>query len=186
MVTTYPDNHGGSVDYGSFLDILEDDASFFSPPNNLRQKVGTGGLPATIIRRAEEVVADNKIDFTPYAQAYLVMTEKALQKARDDRMRTRIHINALLRPLMQIKANCAMFGYPLLTEVAAIAQSFLDNIASLDDDALDVIDAHVKTIQIILQHELRGDGGRQGENLMNELDSVCERYYKRRNIQPVF
>lgn len=164
----------------------EGDARFIMPPNLLKEKVGSGGLPLSVIQRADEVIRDTEIDFTPTAQILMRGIENALKTAEQDGMRTRTHITLLSGPIMQMKANCGMFGYPLLSDIAAISLGFLENVVVLDDDAMAVIRAHIKTMTIVLAQGLRGHGGKQGIHLIAELRKVCDRYYRRYDIKPNF
>src|SRR5690606_34435006 len=82
-------------------------------------------------------------------------------------------------PVMELKANGAMFEYPLISDVAGILLNFLENLQDLNDDALEIVKVHRRTLHVIVTSRLRGTGGRDGQALLQELVDACERYFKK-------
>lgn len=82
---------------------------------------------------------------------------------------------------MQLKANGGMFQYQLISEIAALALHFLENVETVNDDALQVVDVHAKTIHIIIANDLKGDGGKEGYALVKELEKACKRFFGKYN-----
>jgi hypothetical protein len=80
---------------------------------------------------------------------------------------------------MDLKASGGMFGYGLVTEVADVALDFLERLDHLNDDALEIIEIHHKTLGTIIASGLRGNGGKAGLSLSKELYGACQRYYKK-------
>lgn len=152
-------------------------ARFINPPNILKQKVGTGGIDESLLDKSQNHIETADLDFTPFAQQFLADFSSLIKKAKatsDGAL-----INKMVAPIMQIKANGGMFRYQLLSDVADICLQFLEEIKTLDKDSLDVIEAHERTLQIILKHKLKGSGGAEGYALVKELDKACRRYFKK-------
>mgnify|MGYP001085751578 CR=1 FL=1 len=160
------------------------DINYINAPNYLKQKVGSGGIPPKLIEDAQKVIENNEVDFTPYTQNFLDFISATIDKALKSKFRTHDHVTEMIYPVMQLKAHGGMFRQPLISEIAASALSFLENIYVLDDDALDVIKAHYNALKPILENRIRGLGGKEGQILVKELHNVCQRYYTKYDISP--
>jgi hypothetical protein len=152
---------------------------FIKPANVLKQKVGSGGLSDDIIDNAQTFIEENNIDFLPYAESFLEEFSKRIRdyKSLGDDFENRR--DALIRPVMQLKANGGMFRYRLVSDVADIALQFLEAIEEINEDGINVLKAHEKTIRIIIDNKLAGDGGSEGYDLVKELDGACKRYFSK-------
>lgn len=155
---------------------------YHSPLNVLRKKVGTGGIDPFILQTAEEFINSNQTDFTPYAEKILERMAEAVKEARGQDRTERDVIDAISEPIMELKANGAMFRYFLVSEVADVMLNFLENIAELNDDAFGIIEVHQKTLEVILKNKLQGAGGKEGQALAQELYDACNRYRKKYEI----
>ncbi|HEY8192161.1 MAG TPA: hypothetical protein VIG74_07030, partial [Alphaproteobacteria bacterium] len=155
---------------------------YHNPPNVLRQKVGKGGIDPQILQMAEEFIAANQIDFTPHAEKILQKLAAAIKVAKKQDRAERAVIDTISGPIMELKANGAMFRYFLVTEIADVMLTFLENIDELNDDAFEIIGVHQKTLEAILSNVLMGDGGKEGRALAQELYDACNRYRKKYEI----
>ncbi len=160
-------------------DNKKKNAKFHMPQNALRLKAGYGGLPPQAMERAEEFIRNNDVDFTGIAQSILDRLDRSVEAVKRDQHHTKEAINRIVGPIMEMKANGAMFKYELLTDVADIILNFLENSQSLDHDILEIVDVHRKTFQVIIAKQLKGDGGTQGDILIRELEEACARYHKK-------
>lgn len=154
---------------------------FIKPPNRLKLKVGHGGIDESLLDRADAFIQSCEIDFKPIAQDLLDNLKETVRLARSTTTteeRKKANDN-LSNAIMQLKANGGMFRYQLISEIAGLALHFLDSLHDLNDDALNVIDVHQKTIHIIVANDLSGDGGKEGYELVKELEGACNRYYKK-------
>ncbi|GJL85233.1 MAG: hypothetical protein DHS20C02_10080 [Micavibrio sp.] len=152
-------------------------ARFIKPPNILKQKVGVGGIDESLLDQSQEYIENTDLDFAPIAQQFLKEFSSYIKKART--AKGEINKEKLVRPIMQLKANGGMFRYQLLTDVADICLQFLEGIEGLNKDAIEVLAAHEKTLELIILHQLKGDGGGEGYALVKELDKACKRYFKK-------
>lgn len=78
--------------------------------------------------------------------------------------------------VMQLKANAAVFHYRLVGNLAQVMLGFLESLTHIDDNALEIVDAHHKTLNAIIAKQMKGDGGQHGQELQQELIRACERY----------
>lgn len=153
---------------------------FIRPPNTLKQKAGNGGIPESLIRQAQVVMENFESDFRPEARRLVNALDAALKEAeaavRDERDFSR---ESLIHPVMQLKAAGGMFKYELISDVADICLQFMENITEYNKDTFEVIKIHKTTIQTILSNNLRGNGGKEGYALVQELHRACVRYSRR-------
>ena len=160
-------------------------AEFSMPPNNLKSKVGSGGISDDILGKAESLLENNTVDFMPLADMYLNTLIRAIDAAKDMNVDALSDddneslIAGMLYPAMQLKANGGMFRYQLVTRIADRLIQFLEVIAKPDIDALEIVMAFQATIRAIVLGRITGDGGRHGSELMHALEDACERYFER-------
>lgn len=155
-------------------------AQFITPPNRLKMKAGNGGLPQQVIEEAQKTMDAFEVDFGPDASRLIVK----LSEARKHVLKT-VNQNQpydkddIINPVMQLKANGGQFKYQLISDVADICLQFLETLEDYNPEALDVVKAHETTIEIIINSNLRGSGGKEGSKLVEELHNACARYFKK-------
>ncbi|MCD8498000.1 MAG: hypothetical protein LRZ85_07965 [Alphaproteobacteria bacterium] len=150
-------------------------ARFINPPNRIKQKAGSGGISDTLIERAQFHIETSDFDYTPEAEIHIKALSDIIAGLKKGK--TTGPVDPLINPVMQLKASGGMFHYQLVSDVADIALNFLESLKTLNDAALDVVQAHLHTIRIIMNNKLKGDGGKEGFALIQELDKACQRYY---------
>ncbi len=156
---------------------------FINPPNVLKQKVGGGGIDPKRLEKAQNFIDENKLEFEPYAENYLETINAVIANYKAGKLDDRTAIDDMIRPIMQLKANGGMFKYSLISDIADIVLLFLENIDTLNDEAISVVLVHQKTLQVIIGNKLRGTGGQEGTILARELEKACLRYYKKYKIE---
>ena len=158
-------------------------AKFHNPPNKLREKVGYGGLEPTRLERAEAFIEENELDFTPYAESLIKRLDAIIKDLKSGDISHEEGRGALIRSIMEIKANGGMFKFMLLSEIADVILNFLENIEETNDDAMNIIDAHQNTVKVIVGNQLTGSGGREGKAISMELYAACNRYYEKYKVK---
>ncbi|MBU0858580.1 MAG: hypothetical protein KJ667_01465 [Alphaproteobacteria bacterium] len=145
----------------------------------LQAKVGIGSIDEKKIRRSQKLMDNAGVDFVPMAQQYLDELGTAIEAARtmtaNDTPKKKIQ--AMIEPVMQIKANAGMFDYTLVGVLANVMLNFLETLERVDDDVIAIVDAHHKTLKILLGNNMKGDGGEYGRQLQAELKDACRRYF---------
>lgn len=156
-------------------------AEFFTPPNPLKLKVGSGGLSEDILNKAEALLQNNSMEFSPLAEMYLDAMMKGIEQARTppEGLDNETIIAAILFPGMQLKANGSMFHYDLITQISDRFIQFMEVIDTVDNEALEIILAFHTTIRAVLLGRIKGDGGKRGDDLMNALIAACYRYFEK-------
>jgi hypothetical protein len=98
--------------------------------------VGYGGLSEETLDKAQALVENTSVDFRPMAETYLSSMMRAIRRARNPgsaRDGEKL-ITGMLYPAMQLKANGAMFRYPLVTRIGDRLIRFLEAIQAPDED----------------------------------------------------
>jgi hypothetical protein len=156
------------------------EAKIYKANKMLQAKVGTGVVEKEKIETCQQKINENTTDFEPMAKDFLDELAQAVQLAqsgKQDLQELRQHVT---QPVMQLKANGAMFGYTLIGDMANIMLSFLESVTKIDNDIISIIDAHHKTLTAIVRNNMKGDGGANGKAMKEELMSACKRYMEKR------
>ena len=159
------------------------EAGIIKADYSLQKRIGIGPLDKARLERCREVADNMSVDFGPVAGASLEALAEAVSEARKGELETDAVKSMMTVPVMQLKANGAMFDYPLIGSLANIMLSFLESIEDLDEDAISIVSAHHKTLSAIVAKELKGDGGKYGVLMQDELRGACRRYFTKRKLQ---
>lgn len=147
----------------------------------LKTKVGLGGLPDTVLDKAQAHIETNPADFRPLGEAYLENLENGVKQARTppETLDQETIIAHMLFPVMQLKANGGMFHYDLVTHISDKLIQFLEVIDDANPDALEIVMAFHTTIKAILLAQIKGNGGKRGDELYKALVDACHRYFEK-------
>ncbi len=159
-------------------------ARFYPASDNLRQKMGTGGIDPQVLERAEQQFAQAEKDYLPLAAGIFKKLETAIAEVSAEKIGERDAIERIAGPVMELKATGGMFGYALISEIAAVALDFLENVDAPDKDVMDIVKIHQRSLNAILTSRIKGQGGKEGLALSRELQAACQRYYTKHNITP--
>jgi hypothetical protein len=152
----------------------------------LQAKIGSGEIDDQKIEKMQKIMDETAVDFAPMAAELLKVLATAIEKAKARAGNDQALITLMTDPVMQIKANGAMFGYALVGNLANIVLHFLENIDSIDDTVIEIVEAHYKTLTMIVNNKLSGSGGDHGAQLEKELRDACSRYFARRGTEISF
>ncbi len=147
----------------------------------LQAKVGSGNIDDERISKSQTIIETDSTDFAPMAREFLDQLEKALALVPNEPADVKKSIQPVIVEIMQIKANAAMFNYGLMGTLANIVLNFLENLDSWNQDAHDIVDAHLKTQRLIINNGMKGSGGEYGTQLTTELRDACSRYFARKS-----
>lgn len=152
--------------------------SVIKPTLALQAKVGTGRVPTTTIKRCQALLDNNPYDFTPMGQSIVDRLKTQIDKIRSGEIQYEDAKEKILESVMQLKGNGKMFGYDLVSILATIMMSFLESIDTVNKDAIDIVDAHRRSLDIIFKKKIKGSGGLQGQQFEEELKNACIRYFR--------
>ncbi len=150
----------------------------------LQTKAGRGKIDDHKIRACQDALAQKTSDFKPVAIEFLDQLEIALENAaQSEEGDLDTHKAKIFKPVFDLKASAKMFKYDLVTIMTNIMVDFLERIKTLDQDAVEIVRAHHKTLTLIVLKKMSGTGGDSGKALAKELQSACARYFSKRNTQ---
>lgn len=159
-------------------DSYENRRNIIKASRILQSKVGAGEIDQAKISKMQKIIDDSPVDFAPMAGPLLDELKAAIDKARKTNTgNDRALIAAMTAPVMQIKANASMFKYTLVGRLAGIVLDLLENISTLDTAIIEIVEAHHKTLDLIVSNRMTGDGGNYGAQLEAELRDACKRYF---------
>jgi hypothetical protein len=152
-------------------------AELITPPNRLKEKVGSGGLNETTLAKAQGSMESSIVDFQPVAQPFLDMITRGLDEIKTGNLAGEKAVETLIYPAMQLKAQGTMFSYPCVTDIGDVLVNFLEVVPNIDQDVIEIVVAHKRAINSVIVHKLKGDNGRVGKELKSALIDACNRYY---------
>lgn len=146
----------------------------------LQAKAGRGEVNEDKIKQSQDVIDQAKlnVDFIPLANGYLDDLEKAVAAARNGGDDEEL-LQGLIEPIMQLKGNATMFNYDLVGNLTSTMLNFLEAQENINNDIIDIADAHHRTIKRIVDDQIHGDGEDMGRELEQELRDACRRYIKK-------
>lgn len=154
------------------------DVRIFKANRSLQATVGTGNIDEEAVKKSQKVIDENTTDFKPIALDCLKRLQEGLANAQDtegDNMKALL--SGISQPVMDLKANAKMFKYDLVSALTGVMLHFLESLEKLDKDALHIVDAHLKTVRVIVIKEMKGNGGAYGQEILKELENACNRYH---------
>ena len=155
----------------------ETKARIYKASKALQLKAGVGDFTPDKLVKTDRVIEENTIDFSDIAEDFLLNLLEGIKKAKAGAGTTEELSSGLIRPVMSLKAHGKMFKFDLVTSLADIVLGFLEHVKELDADVIDIVEAHHKTLSLIIRKGIRGDGGGSGPLLKAELNDACRRYY---------
>ncbi len=162
-------------------DPKSEEAKVIKANKVLQTKVGTGKLDEDLLAKCQDVMDGNNVDFEPMAKEFLDLLAAAVKEAKSPDIEKEKAIQNMTAPVMQLKANAALFKFNLIGNLANVMLSFLESVEKLDADAIAIVEAHHKTPSAIVIKNMKGDGGTFGQQMEEELKNACKRYYAKRS-----
>ncbi len=155
---------------------------YFRLPNTMREKAGGigarggGELPNELLEVAEEKLERAKLDFTTWALDYLAQlsdlcTETLMQPGRRNTHFEKINLLAL-----ELRGQGGTFGFPLVTIIAKGLYNMTQEGCREDDNAVEIVKAHIDAMRAVIREKIRGDGGPLGKELLQELKNSIDKY----------
>lgn len=161
--------------------FISDDAKFTNPPNKLKQKVGSGGIPERLVDQGQGFIEENDIDFLPFANEYLREVKRHLNIIRNTENKEEqiTSFDKITQNIMSIKAHGGMFNYPIMSDIADIALSFLEGAETRNEDLYKIIDAHNNSMDLIIAKDIKDSSDSQGSAIIDALYGATLRYQKK-------
>lgn len=155
---------------------------YFRLPNALKEKagglgsVGPGELPLDLLEEAEKQLERAALDFTQWALDYLgrlsnLCTEAILQSGKRGKYFEEINLLA-----HELRGQGGTFGYPLITIFGKMLYEVTREGCREDDNAVEVVKAHIDAMRAVIREKITGDGGPIGRQLHRALVIAIKKY----------
>lgn len=161
------------------IDLVESPVRIIKASRVLQEKAGSGEIDPLLVERAELYLQDNREDFVPLALDLMHRLAQTLETLRGKKKRSHSDLAKLQQDVMQIKANGKMFRYAIASEMADPVLDLLERIRVVDDDVLDLVQAHLAGLNLVIARQIRNASDINGRQLLTEIESACERYFKK-------
>lgn len=138
-----------------------------------------GQINPNIIQRCEDIMEaeKQKTDFKPLGLELLENLKSETSNINAENTDNEEKVQKIREIVMQFKANASTFGFDLAGALANIMLTFLENIKTIDENVIEILKAHQTTLSLIVKSNMRGDCGKNGIKLQEELKSACKRYF---------
>ncbi|GAB4186168.1 MAG: hypothetical protein OHK0024_26430 [Thalassobaculales bacterium] len=150
------------------------------PPNKVRSLVGgggaKGGLDPAALARAEAALerVQEAIDFASTSEPDMQALTEALAALAPGQAAGEGAARRLYRITHDLRGQGGNFGYPLVTRIGSSLCRFLEARATLGKADIDILRAHVDALRAILRNRLKGDGGKIGLQIAEELEVLVD------------
>ncbi|MEO5337505.1 MAG: response regulator [Magnetospirillum sp. WYHS-4] len=160
------------------------DVWFFRLPNRLKEKAGglgkgggePGDIPLDLLREAEAMLDRAALDFAQWATTYLaklsdLCTDAVMKPGRRDSYFREINLLA-----HELRGQGGTFGYPLVSMFGKMLYDLTGENCREDDNAVEIVKAHIDAMRAVLREKIAGDGGKIGRDLLVSLNQALDKY----------
>ena len=124
--------------------------------------------------KAMAVLDDLAKEYVVWVQQDLKNLENAYSQAcaASGDVRDKIIRETLFRVAHDMKGQGATFGYDLVTEIGNHLCRYIERQANFDAPQMDAVEIHVKALRQIIDKKLIADGGKEGQELKEKVESL--------------
>ncbi len=163
------------------------DVWYFRLPNALKEKVSAGGagpgdmgeIPNALLEEAEEQLERAALDFTKWAVEYLAQLSRICDAALVKQGRRNKEFGEINVLAHELRGQGGTFGYPLLSVFGKMLYDLTGEGCREDDNAVEIVKAHIDSMRVVLREKISGDGGEVGRELQKALIQAIEKYSPR-------
>lgn len=122
-----------------------------------------------MMSRAQASIDTIADDYETWAVEDLARIHAAMEMVRSEEARRGEHLRAVFRISHEMKGQGGTFGYPLVSEIAHSLCGFIDTADESQPLTVNVVDAHIQALNLIIKSRMSGDGGKAGDELLSGL-----------------
>ena len=159
----------------------EPEVEIITPPDTLKKKVkigGPGAVDLDTLNRAEAVIADMTGNYLEWTAQDLAKIHQALEDLKAEK---KDHKDALARIFQlshDMKGQGGSFGYTLMTILGRTLCTFVEKREDAGPAEVEVIQLHINAMDLVIARQMKGDGGKEGEQLLEGLGLVAAKVSK--------
>ena len=158
------------------------DVWHFRLPNRLKEMAagGMGGgepgeMPANLLEDAEANLERTALDFTDWASNYLSQLAQLCAEALTKEGSRNTYFEQINLLAHELRGQGGTFGYPLITIFGKMLYECTGKGCREDDNAVDIVKAHIDAMRAVLREKIGDDGGEVGRALMGMLKEAVEK-----------
>jgi len=159
----------------------EPKAEVITPPDTLKKKVKTGGPGAVdlgTLERAEAVIADMTDNYVEWAAKDVAKIHQALENLKAEKTDRKGALARIFQLSHDMKGQGGSFGYTLMTILGGNLCNFVEKLEDAGSAEIEVIQLHISAMDLVIAKQMKGDGGKEGEQLLKGLGLVAARIAK--------
>jgi hypothetical protein len=143
---------------------------------HLQAKIGTGKVDPRLIESMQEYLDNLKVDYEPIAKDYMDRIDELLAEMPENNYDREYYLNEIMKPVMDMKATGGMFNEHVVSNVSGTVLRLLENMHSLDDDMVAIVQAHNTIIRSAIALGVRSMEDQRAQRLVMEIKKACKRY----------
>lgn len=150
-------------------------AQTITPPNPLdKAKSGSGPvkIDPNVLRQAEQAVDNLQSDYPAWAQKDIDGLREAIASARTDPETLPQAIAEIYKCSLDLKGQGGGFGYDLITSIGDLLTKFMEARETVSHRDFEIICAHVDAMQAVIRQDIKGDGGKIGNQIVDGLSEL--------------
>jgi two-component system chemotaxis response regulator CheY len=160
--------------------IHDQEITIYQPDRSLKQLIGADVTAADIfdedvVREAQQVIMNMKGDFVGWVLVDITRLETAYGKLRSD-ANDQMALKEISDVALTVKAQAGTFGYNFATSIGKLLFDFASEIPAVNSLSLTIIRKHIDTLYVIFQKELHGSGPVIGEEVLEGLRGLIDKY----------
>lgn len=147
------------------------------PQNELIKKTGTGGLPQSVLLKAQETADNIDLDVMPFAIDKINILKNKIQSddfmgAQNDNM-----IDDFLHDLVPLDVTIKLAKNPGLASLSSSLLKFAESLTHVNIDAYNVIRAHIIALDVVISKNINSSLNNPAiKALTAELQDASSRY----------
>ncbi len=147
------------------------------PPNLMAAKVPRSGGPRLdeIVEQADVALDGLKDEFHGWIKADMEQLRACLESASASPAAAKTAVVDMFHLAHQIKGKSGTFDFPLLSKIAGSLCAFIDADEARAARKLDLLSLHVDAMQVVVNQEVRGDGGAVAQQVVASLMAAVEK-----------
>ena len=154
-------------------------ADFVKPPKHLSEKTGKGvpGGAARVVKKADDAVKKHqqRVDYRRIAQPSLDGLIEALSELTGDPSKADAG-RKIYELAHNLKGEGGSFGYPAVSQVAALLSQVAENIGQADPRKIKVIQLQIDSLRAIVRSGQKGRPEGMTQELISGLESLVSKY----------
>jgi len=165
------------------LDNNDVAAEFIKPKNELILKTGTGGLNQSTLDALQSRIETMALNIEPFLDEKFQFMKNIIKEEGFITGNDKDLINDFLGDLVAYAVHVKMTKNDPVIQVSGSLLRFAERLNTMNNDAYNVIKAHINTLDIIYKKSLNDTAHKDVLNsLIKELGEACDRYNTKHTI----